>query len=50
MKKYTKPVAEIEIFESTDVITISTAGTQGVDEAIESGFTATGLGFSKHSS
>ena len=25
MKKYTKPVAEIEIFESTDIITLSGA-------------------------
>ena len=28
MKKYTKPVAEIEIFDSTDIITLSGVGTQ----------------------
>ena len=28
MKKYTKPVAEIEVFDSTDIITLSGTGIQ----------------------
>ena len=43
MKKYTKPVAEIEIFESTDIITVS--GTD-VQSALDSGFSAEDLGLS----
>ena len=30
MKKYSKPVAEIEIFDSTDIITLSGVGEQGI--------------------
>ncbi len=44
MKKYTKPVAEIEIFESTDIITVS--GTNVLDpENFDTG-TAEALGLS----
>ncbi|MBR1444010.1 MAG: hypothetical protein IJ583_10825 [Firmicutes bacterium] len=45
MKKYTKPVAEIVIFESTDIITLSGNGTQ---ENI-GGMTAEALGISLNS-
>lgn len=49
MKKYIKPVAEIEKFESSDIITLSGVNIQGAGEdGIDERFTPTGLGFSKH--
>ncbi|MBQ8942493.1 MAG: hypothetical protein IJ062_11720 [Firmicutes bacterium] len=44
MKKYTTPVAEIEYFESTDIITVSVADVQ--DESLfgTAGADALGLG------
>ena len=41
MKKYTKPVAEIERFDSTDIITLS--GTSVMSD-LEDGFDAEELG------
>ena len=44
MKKYSKPVAEIEMFESTDIITLS--GTE-LQDALDEGYDADGLGLSE---
>ena len=44
MKKYTKPVAVVEIFESTDIITLSGTGTQ--DSSLFDEATAADLGLS----
>ena len=35
MKKYTKPVAEIEVFESTDIITLSGTRAMSMNEIDE---------------
>ncbi len=44
MKKYTTPVAEIEYFESTDIITVSVADTQLAENFDTKTANALGLG------
>ena len=44
MKKYTTPVAEIEYFESTDIITVSVAGDLDLNNFGKAEADALGLG------
>ncbi|MBQ8940779.1 MAG: hypothetical protein IJ062_03005 [Firmicutes bacterium] len=46
MKKYTKPVAEIEVFDSTDIITLSGVNLMSMDD-IDDDYTAEALGLNK---
>ncbi len=47
MKKYTKPTAEIEIFDSTDIITLSSASVQAFSEDDEDYYSTNELGLNK---
>ena len=46
MKKYTKPVAEIEVFDSTDIITLSGVSAMQMGD-IDDDYTADALGLNK---